>query len=108
MFFASKIRATAEAVGVEVKFVRSMEKLIETAKEVKPGLVVVDLHNTKLDPVAVATELKSNEDLREIRLLGFFSHVHADLQRNATAAGYDQVIPRSVFARDLGQILATA
>ena len=107
MFFASKIRATAEAVGVEVKFVRSIEKLIETAREVKPGLVVVDLHNSKLDPVAVATELKSNEELREIRLLGFFSHVHADLQRNAMAAGYDQVIPRSVFARDLGQILAT-
>lgn len=108
MLFASKIRATAEAVGVEVKFVRSMEKLIETAREVKPGLVVVDLHNTKLDPVAVATELKSNEDLRQVRLLGFFSHVQTDLQRNATAAGYDQVIPRSMFARDLGQILATA
>ncbi len=108
MFFASKIRATAEAVGVEIKFVRSMEKLIETAREVKPGLVVVDLHNTKLDPVAVGTELKSNEELRQVRLLGFFSHVHADLQRNAMAAGYDQVIPRSVFARDLGQILATA
>jgi PleD family two-component response regulator len=108
MFFASKIRATAEAVGVEVKFVRSIEKLIETAREVKPGLVVVDLHNTKLDPVALGSELKSNEDLREIRLLGFFSHVHADLQRNAMGAGYDQVIPRSVFARDLGQILATA
>jgi len=108
MLFASKIRASAEAVGVEVKFVRSMEKLIETAREVKPGLVVVDLHNTKLDPVAVATELKSNEDLRQVRLLGFFSHVQTDLQRNATAAGYDQVIPRSMFARDLGQILATA
>ncbi len=108
MFFASKIRATAEAVGVEVKFVRSIEKLIETAREVKPGLVVVDLHNSKLDPVDVATELKLNEDLRQVRLLGFFSHVHADLQRNAMAAGYDQVIPRSVFARDLGQILATA
>lgn len=108
MFFASKIRATAEAVGVEVKFVRSIEKLIETAREVKPGLVVVDLHNSKLDPVAVGTELKSNEDLRQVRLLGFFSHVQTDLQRNAMAAGYDQVIPRSVFARDLGQILATA
>jgi ActR/RegA family two-component response regulator len=107
IFFASKIRATAEAVGVEVKFLRSMEKLIETARQMKPGLVVVDLHNTKLDPVAVATELTLNEDLREIRLLGFFSHVHADLQRNAMAAGYDQVIPRSVFARDLGEILAT-
>jgi PleD family two-component response regulator len=107
MFFASKIRATAEAVGVQVRFLRSVEKLIEAAREAKPGLVVVDLHNTKLDPVALATELKANDELKAIPLLGFFSHVHADLQRNAVAAGYDQVIPRSVFSRDLAQILAT-
>ena len=108
MFFASKIRATAEAVGSTVKFVRSVEKLIESAREAKPDLVVVDLHNTKLDPIAVASELKADEELRAIPLLGFFSHVHTDLQRNALAAGYDKVIPRSVFARDLGQILSTA
>lgn len=108
MFFASKIRATAEAVGVEVSFPRSVEKLVEKAREAKPALIVVDLHNTKLDPVGLSKELKSNDDLKAIPLLGFFSHVHADLQRNAMAAGFDKVIPRSVFARDLGQILATA
>ena len=108
MFFASKIRATAEAVGIEVSFPRSVEKLVEKAREAKPGLVVVDLHNTKIDPVALGRELKSDEVLKAIPLLGFFSHVHTDLQRNAVAAGYDQVIPRSVFARDLGQILSTA
>jgi hypothetical protein len=108
MFFASKIRATAEAVGVEVSFPRSLEKMIEKAREAKPELVVVDLHNTKIDPVAAARELKSNEDLREVKLLGFFSHVQTDLQRNALAAGYDQVIPRSVFSRDLAEILLTA
>jgi CheY-like chemotaxis protein len=108
MFFASKIRATAEAVGVEVSFPRSLEKLVEKAREAKPGLVVVDLHNTKLDPVAVGRELKSDEDLKAVPLLGFFSHVHTDLQRNAVAAGFDQVIPRSVFARDLAEILSTA
>ena len=108
MFFASKIRATAEAVGVEVSFPRSVEKMVEKAREAKPALVVVDLHNTKVDPVAVGTALKSDDELKAIPLLGFFSHVHADLQRNAIAAGFDQVIPRSVFARDLGQILSTA
>ena len=108
MFFASKIRATAEAVGVEVSFPRSLEKLVEKAREATPRLVMVDLHNTKIDPVALGRELKSDEDLKAVPLLGFFSHVHTDLQRNAVAAGYDQVIPRSVFARDLGQILSTA
>lgn len=107
MFFASKIRATAEALGTQISFLRSVEKLIEKASEAKPDLVVVDLHNSKLDPMALGRELKSNEELRQVKLLGFFSHVQTDLQRNAIAAGYDQVIPRSVFARDLAKILST-
>lgn len=108
MFFASKIRATAESVGVEVTFLRSIEKLVEKAREVKPALIVVDLHNTKLDSMALAADLKADDEMKAIPLLGFFSHVHTELQRNALAAGFDKVIPRSVFARDLGQILTTS
>ena len=107
MFFGAKIRAVAEAVGVEISFPRSKEALIQKARETKPRLIVVDLHNQKFDSNALAGELKSDEQLRDIRMLGFFSHVQTELQRNAIAAGFDQVIPRSVFARDLGKILAT-
>ena len=101
MFFASKIRAVAEAVGVEISFPRSKEALMQKVRETKPRLVIVDLHNQKIDPNELAKELTG------IRLLGFFSHVQTDLQRNAIAAGFDEVIPRSVFARDLPEILAT-
>jgi hypothetical protein len=45
-------------------------------------------------------------ELGQARLLGFFSHVEVELQRQALAAGYQEVIPRSVFARDLAQILS--
>jgi CheY-like chemotaxis protein len=107
MFFASKIRAVAEAVGAEISFPRSREALVQKARETKPQLIVVDLHNQKIDSNALASDLKSDEQLRDIRLLGFFSHVQTELQRNAMAAGFDQVIPRSVFARDLGKILTT-
>jgi len=107
MFFASKIRAVAEAAGTEISFPRSVDAVVSKARETKPGLIVVDLHNQRIDPIALARELKSHEDLRGIRLLGFFSHVQTELQRNAIAAGFDQVIPRSVFARDLAGILTT-
>jgi CheY-like chemotaxis protein len=107
MFFVSKIRAVAEAVGVEISFPRSREALVQKARETNPQLIVVDLHNQKIDSNALANELKSDEQLRDIRLLGFFSHVQTELQRNAIAAGFDEVIPRSVFARDLPKILST-
>ena len=106
MFFASKIRAVAEAVGAEISFPRSREALVQQARKTKPQLIVVDLHNQKIDSNVLANDLKSDEELRDIRLLGFFSHVQTELQRNAMAAGFDQVIPRSVFARDLPQILS--
>src|SRR5215211_4617200 len=107
MFFASKIRAVAEAVGAEISFPRNREALIQKARETKPQLILVDLHHQKIDSNALANEIKSDEQLRDIRLLGFFSHVQTELQRNAMAAGFDQVIPRSVFARDLEKILTT-
>ena len=106
MFFASKIRAVAEAAGVEISFPRSQEAVVSKARETKPGLMVVDLHNQRIDPVALARELKADDELRGIKMLGFFSHVQTELQRSALAAGFDQVIPRSVFARDLPKLLA--
>lgn len=106
MFFASKIRAVAEAAGVQISFPRSVDAVVLKARETKPGLIVVDLHNQRIDPVALADALKSDEDLRSIRLLGFFSHVQTDLKNSALSAGFDEVIPRSVFARDLPEILS--
>ena len=106
MLFASKIRATAEALGVNIKFHRRLDSLVSAAGEQLPQLILVDLHNKKLNPIELARELKSNESLRAIPLLGFFSHVQTDLQRQAVEAGYDKVIPRSVFSRDLAKILA--
>ena len=105
MFFASKIRATAEALGVAIKFYRRLDSLVAAASEQAPDLILVDLHNEKVDAIELARELKTNDRLKAIPLLGFFSHVQTDLQRQALEAGYDQVIPRSVFSRDLGQIL---
>lgn len=105
MFFVAKIRAAAEHLGVTLRSVRNLETLLSVAREAKPDLVIVDLHAEKLDPLAIAQALKSDKELASIRLLGFFSHVQTDLKDAALAAGYDLVIPRSLFSRDLAEIL---
>jgi PleD family two-component response regulator len=106
MVFASKIRATAEALDVNVKFHRRLEGLVSAAQENSTDLVLVDLHNEKINPLELARQFKSNEELQSIPLLGFFSHVQTDLRMEALEAGFDHVVPRSVFARDLATILA--
>ena len=106
MFFAAKVRATPEAVGVEIKFHRRVDSLVNAAVAQSADLVIVDLHNEKLNPIELATELKAKQPNKSTVLLGFFSHVETELQRAALQAGYDQVIPRSVFSRDLAKILS--
>jgi CheY-like chemotaxis protein len=105
MFFVAKIRATAEHLGVTLRSVRNLETLLNVAREGQTDLIIVDLHAQKLDPLTVAQAIKSDTQLASIPVLGFFSHVQTALKENALAAGYDSVIPRSVFSRDLGSIL---
>ena len=103
MFFASKIRAAADALGVSVNFARSQDGLLAKLEDSKAALVIVDLHNRNLDVGSLAKRTKAFG--KEIVLVGFFSHVETELQRTAIASGFDRVIPRSVFTKELGEIL---
>lgn len=105
LFFAAKIRGTAEQVGAEASFPRTGEALIASAKETKPALIIFDLQATNLDPFDIARTLKADEALRDVPLLGFFSHVETELRTRAQEAGFDAVMPRSQFASRLVEIL---
>lgn len=106
IFFASKIRAVAEHLGLEVRFARSAAEAVAAAKEERPAVVVADLHSRKCDPFALAEMLKADETLRGVTLVGFFSHVETALQKRAAEAGFDRVLPRSAFSKNLPEILA--
>jgi CheY-like chemotaxis protein len=105
MFFASKIRAVAEHLGVRVHFARSAADVLEAARSDVPALVLADLHAQKCDPFMLAEALKADETLRAVPLVGFFSHVQTALQQRAKEAGYDRVMPRSAFTKHLPEIL---
>jgi len=106
LFFASKIRGTAEHVGVSVAFARSADGVSEIIQHDIPSLIICDLHSQKINPIQLAKTLKAKGETRDIPLLGFFSHVQTELQRDAQQAGFDRVIPRSVFASSLIKILS--
>ena len=107
LFFASKIRGTAEQLGVSVSFLRNLESLNQAVLRDRPSLIICDLHSQRIDPIELAKQLKADEQLRSIPLLGFFSHVQIELQRQAQNAGFDRVMPRSAFTRDLAAILSS-
>lgn len=106
LFFVAKIRGAAQFAGIEVSFSRSVQATVAAAKEREGALVIVDLHAQQFDPLALARAVKADDQLRSVKLLGFFSHVQTALMHQATAAGYDYVLPRSAFAARLPEILA--
>ena len=106
LFFASKIRGTAEQLEVSVSFPRQSDALMEAAQRDQPALIICDLHTTRIDPIELAKQLKTDERLRSIPLLGFFSHVQTELEQRAKQAGFDRVMPRSAFTKNLPEILS--
>ena len=108
MFFASKIRAVAEHLGVRVHFAKSTEDALTAARTDEPALILADLHAQKCDPFTLAEQLKADESLRGVTLVGFFSHVQTELQQRAAQAGYERVMPRSAFTKQLPEILRNA
>lgn len=106
LFFAAKIRAAAEPHGVEVRLCRTLPVIIAAAREMDAALIIVDLHANQFDPLALAQALRADSGLGGIKLLGFFSHVQTTVMQQAKEAGYDVVLPRSAFVKQLPAILA--
>ena len=105
LLFASKIRGTAERLNVTVEFAKKAGTLFDLAKAETPDLIILDLNSEKLDPLGLAKDIKADEQLRGVPLVGFLSHVQTDLMRLAQDAGVDQVMPRSAFTKFLPEIL---
>ena len=106
LFFSSKISETARQLGISLLFARSQDEVIARALSEKPALVIFDLNSTRCNPVETISQIKEDADLRHIPIVGFLSHVQADLKVKATMAGCDRVLPRSVFTARLPEILA--
>ncbi len=103
MFFAAKITAAAKRAGVEVRYVLDEKELL--GAEPPPQMIIVDLNNSSLNPVELIGKLKADPTAREVRVIGFLSHVQQDLKREAELAGCDLVLPRSVFSQNLEDLL---
>ncbi len=106
MFFASKIRAVAEHLGLNVTFIRNEEALRNASLKEKPDLILVDLQSNTPDPFKLAHTVRSSDVLKDVPLLGFYAHVLQQLQDEAKEAGYTYIMPRSAFANKLADVLS--
>lgn len=104
LMFTVKIQEAAKRAGLEAVFVKSEQDALAQAKD-QPAVMILDLNNTGVQPLDVISKLKSDEATSKISLLGYVSHVQADLKQAAQEKGCDMVIARSAFSQNLPTIL---
>ena len=104
LFFATRIAATAQTLGVELEACAAAGALAACRRD-PPDLVIVDLQAAG-DPVALAVELKRDPATRAVPVAGFYAHVDQAIRRAAEAGGVDVVLPRSAFTARLAELLA--
>ena len=104
LIFTVKIQDAAKRAGVEAVFVTSQEDALARARE-NAALVILDLNDARTQPLDLIRRLKNDDATAKIPLLGFVSHVAADLIQAARNNGCDKVMARSAFSQNLPAIL---
>jgi CheY-like chemotaxis protein len=100
LLFLVKIQEAAKRAG----FVKSQSEALTQAKTF-PALMILDLNHKAAQPLDLITRLKSEEETKDIRLLGYVSHVQIGLRQEAEKRGCDQIVARSVFVENLPKLL---
>lgn len=99
LIFASKIAATARAVGVPCQIVRDPAQLADQSG----NLLLADLNEPGTIEAAAAWGQRHSR-----LVIGFVSHVDAERIAQARDAGITRVMARSGFVEALPELLANA
>jgi CheY-like chemotaxis protein len=106
LLFASRVTATARSLGLEVQIARTTVDLLERARCHQPGGIILDLAFPDLALTTLLHELRTACP-GGVRVIAYGSHVDTDSLRAARQAGCDPVLPRSKFALELPEQLAS-
>jgi len=105
LFFSVKLTEAAKRAGLALEFVKEPKELLEKAVSAqKPSLIIFDLNFEALQPLKLIGKLKGKAETKGISLIGYLSHVQAELKQQAQEAGCDMVLARSAFSQNLPMI----
>jgi len=100
LFFSVKLTEAAKRAGLALEFVKDANEVMDKAQS-RPSLIIFDLNYDAVSPVQLIERLKASTETRGISLIGYLSHVQADLKLQAQEAGCDMVLARSAFSQNM-------
>jgi CheY-like chemotaxis protein len=104
LFFLAKIQHTAKLLGVAVETV-TPGKLADRAAQAPVRGVLLDLNHRSGSALDALRAIKADAKVGRTPVVGFLSHVQADLAAAAREAGCDLVLARSAFSQKLPELL---
>ncbi len=102
LLFRSKIDEVARRLGLEMRVAKTPEQLTRQLAAGEPGLVIIDLEESVLDPFAAIASIRAA--MPGAQVLGFAGHGNVDAIRRAREGGAT-VLARSGFTIQLPALL---
>jgi PleD family two-component response regulator len=103
LFFSVKLTEAAKRAGLALEFVKDGTQVLDKAKT-RPSLIVFDLNFEAVEPLKLISKLKGSSETKGVSLIGYLSHIQAELKQQAQEAGCDMVLARSAFSQNMPQI----
>lgn len=108
LIWATRIKSTADSLGVGCRPVRNRDMLLARLADCQVRMLIVDLE-TGADGIEMIRTLRSVSPAASppIRVIAFGPHVNHEALGSAKNAGADQVLTRGAFDHRLIEILTS-
>lgn len=103
LLFGSRVQAALLAADHDIELLGAPDDVPDRL----PGadVLVVDLTDGELRGAGLVASLSEQGLLRDVRTLGFYSHVDVEARASAERAGFDLVVPRSRMMREGAELV---
>ncbi len=105
LLWATRIKATAEDLGLPARPVRNLEMLRDRLGEGPVSALIVDLDLADLGLDLIRAAASADGQSRPATIVAFGPHVATDLLEAAAQAGADKILARGAFSSNLPELL---
>ncbi len=111
LMFSAGIREAGISQGISLEFINSEENFSEALMKYQPVLFLSDLHHHSLGGEKsgeLLKTLRTDPKNKDVYSIAWGKHTEPDLLKSATRAGFDRVMPRSLFVKEMPYLIRRA
>lgn len=111
LMFSASIRQAGQSPGAVLEFIGSSEQFDESISHFQAVLFLLDLHHPKLGGESshdLVKKLRASPKNKGAYAIAWGKHTEPDMLKGAERAGFDKVMPRSLFVKEMPEIVRRA